>query len=132
MRKKLVDEASRQRARAIRDRQWSFMERLAREGTVHVCTWNKYRQEERRDELRLCLLSGNELLGRIDAHRDWFVIGPQNQERWTNPVSLSDAGRIALDNRHRYDLEPVRGGLVEPGWEAIPALATAEGEGICL
>ena len=113
-------------ARRIRDFHWSFMERLAAEGTVHVNTWNKYRHEERPDELRLSLLSGMQLSEWINAHPDWFDIGPQNRERWTQPVSLTEAGCEALANRHLYDMEPVVGGLVEPGWQAVPAPADAD------
>ena len=118
--KQLTDRDSRQRARSIRDSQWAFMERLVRETTVNVNVWNKYGQEERPDELRLDLISGQELCDWLRTHANWFQIGPQNYERWTNPVSLTDAGRAALVERAKYDMEPVTGGLVEPGWQAIP------------
>lgn len=116
----LTDDNARKMARHMRDEHWAFMERLAREGTVNVCLWNKNRQEERPDELRLCLISGMELMEWVRRHQDWFVLGENNLERHTFPVSLTDAGRAALLNRDLYDMEPVYGGLVEPGWQAIP------------
>ena len=56
----------------------------------------------------------------MGAHPDWFVVGAWDDARYAQPVHLTEAGRLALTQRARYDLEPVRGGLVEPGWEAIP------------
>ncbi len=53
--------------------------------------------------------------------KDWWVIGDWSDQRYAAPVSLTDAGRAALANREQYDLEPVTGGLVEPGWQATPA-----------
>lgn len=119
--KNLRSKADREMAREARDFHWSFMERLDRQGTVHVCPWNKYRHEERPDELRLSLIDGEELIAWLRAHPEWFQIGPQNTERWTNPISLTEAGRQALKDRDKYDMEPVFGGLVEPGWQAIPS-----------
>ena len=118
-----TDETMRAVARNIRDSQWAFMERLAREGTVHVCPWNKYRLEERSDELMFGLIDWLEMNAWIRRHADWFVLGEDqwNAERHTFPVSLTVAGREALQHRELYDMEPVEGGLVEPGWQAIPA-----------
>lgn len=122
--KLLTDPQDRDMARRMRDGQWKFMERVAREGTVHVSTWNKYRLEEQPNELLLSLISGMELSEWITKHLDWFVLGPQEKVRYTQPVSLTGAGRVALANRHLYDMEPVTGGLVEPGWQAVPAEPT--------
>jgi|SRR5882672_10609801 len=119
--RKLTAKKDRALARRIRDFHWQIMERIAREGTLYICLWNKHRMEERPDEVLLCLISGNELIDWMHRHRDWFLIGPQNKERWTNPVSLTAAGIRALAEREKYDMEPVHGGLIEPGWQAVPS-----------
>jgi hypothetical protein len=120
--KQLEEQWQREMARRIRDWHWEVMERLAREGVVNVCLWNKYHQDERPDEMRMCLISGGELMEWVRAHRSWFRVGRKhNDERHTFPLSLTKAGRDALRHRERYDMEPVLGGLVEPGWSATPA-----------
>lgn len=118
--KKLTDRDSRKMAREMRDGHWAFMERLEKEGTVHVCVWNKYDQEELSHELRLSLISGMELMEWFRAHQDWFEIGEQDRERWTNPINLTEAGLKALTEKEKYDMEPAYGGLVEPGFQCIP------------
>ena len=50
------------------------------------------------------------------------MIGEWSQERYASPVFITSDGRAALATRALYDLEPVEGGLVEPGWQAIPWL----------
>lgn len=118
--KKLMDEHWRTWARTVRDSHWAFMERLKKEGTVHVCAWNKYDQEELPHELRLSLIGGEELMEWFRAHQDWFEIGDQDEERWTSPISLTGPGLKALTEKEKYDMEPVYGGLVSPGFQSIP------------
>jgi hypothetical protein len=110
----------RQVARNIRNTQWRFMERCLECNPLWWCIWNKKRMPELEDEWRSGLLDGMELMEWIDAHRRWFRIGKWNDTRYARPVRLSPPGRVALEHRHLYDLEPVTGGLVEPGWESIP------------
>ena len=108
-------------ARAIRDGQWRFMERIAEHGTLWFTPWNKSRREEAADELREGLIGGMELLDWVERHKDWFESGEWSSERDARPYRLTDAGRAALADRATYDMEPVYGGLVEPGWRAIPS-----------
>ena len=119
--KRLRDATSRQEARATRDYHWSIMERIAATGTLHISLWNKYGLEKRPDELLMCLFSGQEFADWVRRHRDWFVIGKQEVDRYTNPVRLTKSGRAALANREPYDMEDVHGGLVEPGFVVRPA-----------
>jgi hypothetical protein len=107
----------------MRDRQWAFMQQVAATGTLWCCWWNKDRHhvEPYPADLVVCgLIDGIELMNWIRSHEDWWQIGEWSDERYASPVSLTDAGRTALEERDRYDMEPVFGGLVEPGWQAIP------------
>jgi hypothetical protein len=117
----LTDAARQQYARRLRDRQWWFMERMARVGTLWYCPWNKCRRPAAPDEVRDSLLSAISLLDWIDQHPAWFLEGPWDETRDAFPLQLTEAGRAALQQRERYDWEPVRGGLVAPGWEVRPA-----------
>ncbi len=134
--KKLTSDRDRENARRMRDRQWELMERVAALAPepLWICWWNKNRHHGPspsaqysdgsgyREDLLICgLIDGIELLEWMRSHNDWWVIGAWSDERYAAPVTLTDAGRVALANRERYDMEPVTGGLVEPGWEAIPA-----------
>lgn len=124
--KRLTQKRDREMARRMRDHQWQFMERVAQLRTLWFCVWNKYRREELADEHRAGLIDGLELLEWIDSHPDWWVKGEWSDERYAFPLQLTDAGRLALTDRAKYDMEPVTGGLVEPGWTAMPAIAKAE------
>lgn len=113
-------------ARAIRDGQWALMERVARKGTVWICWWNKNRHHDESkplppDLVVHGLITGMELLSWLNSHKDWWAIGKWSDERYAAPVSLTDAGRAALAHRDEYDLEPVTGGLIAPGWSCVPA-----------
>ena len=123
-RKHLEDDMWRDMARRMRDHHWNFAERAAKHGTVWVCWWDKdrrHREEPQPDDLEVCsLISGMELLEWLKSHEDWWEIGEWSDERYAAPVTITTAGRAALENRDKYDLEPVTGGLVEPGWQAIP------------
>lgn len=122
--KQLRDKESRLMARRVRDSHWKFAERVARAGTLWVCWWNKDRHHDENNlppDLEVfCLISGMELLDWIKRHRKWWRIGKWSDKRYAAPVRLTPTGRRALANRAKYDKEPVSGGLVEPGWEAVP------------
>jgi len=117
----LRDKDSRNRARVIRDRHWRFMERAAEHDPLWFCVWNKTGQPELEDEWRDGLISGMEIMDWVRRHTDWFCIGGWSDQRYARPFRLTDAGRAALANRDVYDMEPVFGGLVEPGWQCVPA-----------
>lgn len=124
----LDDPQSRQMARNMRDHNWEVMERVAKLGTLWMCWWNKNRHHDRTTappDLQIFgLIDGMEFLKWTRTHKDWWVIGEWSDERYAAPVSLTDAGRLALTERYKYDMEPVTGGLVEPGWIATPAART--------
>ena len=123
----LNDPEQRATARRMRDWQWTFMEHVDTVGTLWCCWWNKdshFSAEEvaaTPDLWVFSLINGVETLNWINAHPDWWTVGEWVPERYAAPVSLTDAGRKALAERHLYDMEPVVGGLVEPGWQALPA-----------
>lgn len=119
--KRLTSKRSREMARQTRDSHWRFMERVAALGTLWFCIWNKYRREELVDEHRDCLIGGLEIQEWIDQHPDWWIVGEWSDERYARPLQLTDAGRLALTERAKYDMEPVTGGLVEPGFIVTPA-----------
>lgn len=124
--KQLTSNHDRAMARRIRDHQWAFMDRFTKHRLVWVCWWNKNRHhdvEKAPEDLLICsLISGLELLEWMNSHKDWWIIGEWSDERYAAPIQLTDVGRTALAERDKYDLEPVTGGLVEPGWQAIPLL----------
>lgn len=115
----------REQARRERERQWRFMERVAEHGTLWFCNWNKNHMPQLADEDRYCLMSGLTITSWTNAHPDWFVFGDWDAKRYAFPVQLTDAGRAALADRGRWDMEPVEGGLVEPGWRAVPTAGAA-------
>ena len=119
--KKLRSKRDRQMARSLRDDQWRFMERISAHGTLWFCPWNKRRLDERPDELRTSLISGMHIGAWLGSHPDWFIVGEWNTDRDAMPVQLTEAGNDALANRNPYDMEPIEGGMVEPGWVAVPA-----------
>ncbi len=125
--KRLKSRVDRQMARRMRDQQWAFMEKVAKLGTVWVCWWNKDRHHDEKTappDLVVCgLINGMELIEWLHSHPDWWVIGEWSDERYAAPVQLTEAGRDALAEREKYDMEPVTGGLVEPGWICTPEAA---------
>lgn len=123
--KRLRTKFDREMARSTRNRQWRFMERCAEHNPLWFCVWNKERRDEGPDEWRDCLIGGMDILGWMDQHPDWFVKGEWSDERYAMPVSLTDAGRVALAEREKYDMEDVYGGLVEPGYVVTPLERTA-------
>ena len=107
-------------ARKIRDHQWEMMEKMERFGTLYIDPWNRGRRDQLEDEERFGLLGWMETGTWFEDHEDWFIIGDWDEELRAWPYQITDAGRAALQDRERYDMEPVRGGLVEPGWQATP------------
>ena len=80
-----------------------------------------HRREHQPDDLKVCgLIDGMELVHWLKTHPEWTTTGDWSDERYAAPVWITEAGRTALENRHLYDMEPVEGGLVEPGWRAKP------------
>lgn len=122
--KKLTTKHWRETARRARDEQWVFAERAAEFGTVWACWWDKDRRhkgkELPRDLFVFCLIGGTEMGDWLNRHPDWWEIGKWDDARYAAPVHITEAGRAALANRAAYDMEPVYGGLVDPGWQAIP------------
>lgn len=118
--KMLRDRGTRETARYIRDRQWSLMERMVN-APLRVCLWDKKRLTAEPGEVRFCLISGMEFMNWVRSHRRWFVVGRKHDERDAFVMKLTKAGRWAFRHKKRYDMAPVEGGLVEPGWVAIPA-----------
>jgi len=125
--KRLTDRESRRMARCTRDHHWSIMERIRdTPGGLWICLWNKYGRDEAPNEVRMCLISGMEWAEWVMAHRDWFRWGRYNTRHDGNRYRLTDAGLAALEDRAPYDMEPVEGGLVEPGWICTPLPPTKE------
>lgn len=132
--KMLNEPYHREIARRMRDDQWAFADKVARLGTVWVCWWDKdarhcVRSENRgwqcRDDLPEDLvvhglIGGMELLEWLNSHPDWWSIGEWSDARYATPVTITAIGRSALTRRELYDMEPVTGGLVGPGWQSIP------------
>lgn len=116
----LRDRQTRETAWRTRQQQWQFMEKIAAVGILWWCIWNKGGRPEAADEQRNCLLSGLDINQWIWAHRNWFRIGKWNESRYARPVRLTSTGREALRNRKLYEDEPIHGGMVDPGWMAIP------------
>ena len=110
----------REHARQIRNTQWRLMERMEERGTLWICPWNKRRLPTQADEFRDGLLGWMEKGTWFEKHADWFLIGEWNEDRDARPYQLTNAGREALNNRELYDMEPVEGGMVNPGWQATP------------
>lgn len=119
--KKLTSPWDRQCARRERESNWAFMARLAR-APVHVCLWNKYHKTERRNEMMLSLFGGMDLMAFVRSHRPWFGQGAYNEDRTTFAFWLTPVGRAALRRRDpKHDNAVVNGGLVEPGYQVMPA-----------
>lgn len=66
------------------------------------------------------LIGSNELFGWLDAHEDWWKRGRWSAKRCARSIRITTAGRRALKNRHLYDMEPIHGGMVEPGYIVTP------------
>lgn len=151
--KRLTDKTMRMIARRERDGQWEFMERVAREGIVWMCPWDKHRKHGPRcpgicaalsrftpeGEQWKCaqcgrvlpeipddgvyvfgLIGSNEFYHWLGDHKDWWVRGRWSEKRCARSIRITAAGRKALKNREQYDMEPIYGGMVEPGYVVTP------------
>lgn len=119
MSRRLTDSFSRQTAQRTLEGHWNFVRRLAREGIVYFCVWNKYHHAEQKNEVRHGLIGGMEFLDFVRQHRAWFGQGAYDRRLNARPMWLTAAGWRAL--RSCADRpEIMRGGLVEPGYEAAP------------
>jgi hypothetical protein len=114
------DRRSRSFARSTRDHQWAFAERCAREGKVWCCPWDKYGKHKSDGVYVFGLLGSGEFFAWIESHPDWWKRGRWSEKRCARSIAITDAGRRALTERDKYDLEPIHGGMVEPGWICIP------------
>lgn len=125
--KKLKTKMWRENARRTREEQWQIMEGIVEHGTIWFCPWDKDRHHTgagaRPPDLVVHgLIDGMEVAHWwAVAHPDWFVVGEWSDDRYAYPIQLTEAGRRALAERAKYDMEPVFGGLVEPGWQAVPS-----------
>ena len=112
----------RETARNIREFQWHMMEAMVEHGQVWVTPWNQGRRPQAPDTFRFGLLDWNEHRSWFnEQHPDWFEHGEWDNERGAAPIRLTDAGQQALQERERYDMEPMFGGMVEPGFMVTPA-----------
>ena len=119
--KRLTDRTMRMIARRERDGQWEFMERVAREGIVWMCPWDKYGRHKNGDGVYVFgLLGSNEFYHWLDSHKDWWIRGRWSEKRCARSIRITDAGRKALKNREKYDMELIFGGMVEPGYVVMP------------
>lgn len=108
-------------ARAQRDSQWKFAERVAREGKVWMCPWDKYKRHKNGDGVYVFgLLGSNELFHWLHSHKDWWKHGRWSEKRCARSIQITEAGRKALENRDLYDMEPISGGMAEPGYVVTP------------
>ena len=122
--KTLTDDPARAMARRIRNFQWETLERIAEHNPLYICWWNKnshHNEKNSPNDLMVCgLIDGSELVHWLKAHPDWTVVDDWSDERYAAPVYITDTGREALRNREQYDMEPVEGGMIDPGWQAVP------------
>jgi len=119
--KRLTSYRHRRFARAERDSQWAFMGRVAREEIVWVCPWDNYSRHKDGDGVYVFgLMGAEEFLSWLHSHKDWWEVGPWVEKRCARSIRITEAGRAALANREQYDMEPVHGGMVEPGWICTP------------
>ena len=121
--KLLTDEASRKMARHIRDRQWRMLERIALHNPLYICPWDKYgfhRKDTTEDLLVLGLIDGNSMWPWLISHPGWTRREEWSEERCAWPIYITGAGRRALTKRPEFDMETVVGGMVDPGWQAVP------------
>ncbi|MYD95529.1 MAG: hypothetical protein F4Y02_17990 [Chloroflexi bacterium] len=110
-------------ARRMRDGHWRVLERIAEHDPAYLCPWDKggmYRDDRPADVI-VCSPLDIDLFTWFKQHEDWTTFGDWDDARCAYPVRVTDAGRAALANRDAYDLEPVHGGLIEPGWTCVPS-----------
>jgi hypothetical protein len=120
--RRLSDRRARAHARYERDSQWAFMERVAREGVVWMCPWDKHHRHGKDGVYVFGLLGSNEFFHWLHSHKDWWKHGRWSEKRCARSIRITEAGRAALASRHLYDMEEIFGGMVEPGYVVTPAL----------
>jgi hypothetical protein len=99
-----------------------FMERVAREGKVWMCPWDKYGRHKNGDGVYVFgLIGSNEFHAWLRSHADWWIHGRWSAKRCARSIQITDVGREALKHRQLYDMEPIHGGMVEPGFVVTPA-----------
>jgi len=119
--KKLTSQDNRRMARFMRNRHWLFMEKVDEFGVIWFCCWDKdQRHKPPAPNVVVDGLLGAGYLDFMCQHKDWFKRGRWSEKKYAVSVRLTPAGIEALKNWTQYDMEPVYGGLVEPGWQAIP------------
>lgn len=114
----------RRHARFVRNAQWQILHKATEHETLIWCWWDKagrYRSGHPEHVYVSGLLTTMELMAWFRRHADWLEIGEWDNALYGAPVRITDAGRAALANRELYDMEPVEGGMVEPGWVCTPA-----------
>lgn len=119
--KRLTSKFDRDDARRMRNHHWMFMEKIAEFGTVWFCCWDKDRRHSNpAPDVEVDGLIGWGILDWMNSHSDWFERGEWDDSRYASPIRLTSAGAAALENWKAFDMEPINGGLVEPGWIAVP------------
>ncbi len=120
----LASKSYREAARRIRDGQWRHMEDLRESGGEY---WRAFGGEGNvpAGVVFFGFLLWQDMAAWLHEHHDWFNIGDFDTARGANPIALTAAGLRALENRQLYDMDPVFGGAVEPGWTAIPTPSPA-------
>ena len=78
-------------------------------------------QPENRCEPKLLTDRRNREVARRMRDSHWGVMAKVNEDRTAHPVSLTDTGRKAFSEKHRYDMEPVCGGMASPDWACVQA-----------
>jgi hypothetical protein len=96
------------------------MERVAREGVVWMCPWDKYRRHGADGVYVFGLIGSNEFFHWLADHKEWWIHGRWSEKRCARSIRLTDAGIEALANRELYDGELIYGGMVEPGYVVKP------------
>ncbi len=66
------------------------------------------------------LIGSNEFLHWLGGHKDWWKRGRWSEKRCARSIRITDSGRKSLANRALYDMEPIFGGMVEPGYVVTP------------
>ena len=119
--KGLRSKSDRMMARRMRNRHWEFMEKIRDLGKVWFCPWDKYgKHRNAPDNYVVDAPIGIGYLDWMSRHKDWFKKGRWNEACCAFSVQLTAAGFVALEHWTQYDMEPIHGGLVEPGWVCIP------------
>lgn len=66
------------------------------------------------------LIGSNEFFHWLDSHEEWWNRGRWSERRCARSIRITEVGRKALADREQYDMEPIFGGMVEPGYVVTP------------